>query len=141
MINELRRNSHDLFRCFASPKNHFRKSTSQTSMRVELRESKVNDGCRLKRLKHLIASERAGSESLKQFDRLCRGHGAQSATSYCLGHAGKRTVLVVVRMMMMKEPLLVLKEIPYNTDIDYQDDQHQFGEPMDQFVYLYRNEE
>jgi hypothetical protein len=80
VLNEFPGNPDDLVGRFAGPENYFRKTSAQTSMGIELRKTKVDDGSRLERVEHFIASHCAGPKSFQQFDGFSRCHGRQSAT-------------------------------------------------------------
>jgi hypothetical protein len=63
-----------LLRSFAGTKNNFRESFSQSTVGIDLRESKIHYWRSLERAKHLVPFYGSGPELLEQLDRFRRGH-------------------------------------------------------------------
>jgi hypothetical protein len=139
LLHQLGGDADNLFRCFARAENHFGKTSPQPTVCVHLGKAQVNDRGGLKSLQDFIAAQRAGSVSLKEFDRFTRGHEAQSATIPTDGHAGNTsqlgdTTLMVV--MMTKQPVSIFEEVPNDDHVNDHDDEDQFRKATRELVYF-----
>ena len=110
LLHQLGSDADNLFRCFAGAEDDFGKTAPQAPVCVYLGKAKVNDRRGLKSLQYLIASQRTGSVSLKEFDRFTRGHEPENATTRTYGHAGNAsqlggTTLMVVMMTKQAVPI------------------------------------